>query len=276
MPPAPRDRRTPPTVPPTSDASTTTTARVAEGDPVPDEELMDVVRGKAPSPRDFAEIAQALLVTSPELPTAQRVVELAVETVDGCHYCGVSLRHANGRVDTPACTDELVARADALQYELHEGPCLDAIRADELYVVEDLANDPRWPNWGPKAAALGFGGILSVRLAAAQGIVGALNLYSSDIGAFDDDAVQVAYVYAAHAANALWATREVEGLRTAMRSRHLIGMAQGVLMERHRLTEESSFEVLRRYSQIHNIKLRQVATLLLANLRDETLPSVAP
>jgi hypothetical protein len=273
--PAPRDRERATAEPAMTDASTTR-ARVAEGDPVPHEDLMDVVRGKAPSPRDFAEIAQALLVASPERPTAQRVVELAVETVDGCHYCGVSLRHANGRVDTPACTDELVATADALQYELQEGPCLDAIRADELYVVEDLANDPRWPRWGPKAADLGFASIVSVRLATARGIVGALNLYSRDKDAFDDDAVQVAYVYASHAANALWATQEAEGLRTAMRSRHLIGMAQGVLMERHGLTEESSFEVLRRYSQIHNIKLREVATQLLAGSGDEAAPTVLP
>ena len=247
-----------------------------KGDPVPADDIMLRGHGSTPSPRDFAEIAQALLATSPELPTAQRVVEMAVETVAGCHYCGVSLRHGNGRVDTPACTDDLVAKADALQYELQEGPCLDAIRADELYVVQDLANDCRWPRWGPQAAALGFASIVSVRMATARGVVGALNLYSREKAAFDDDSVQVACVYATHAANALWATHEAEGLRTAMRSRHLIGMAQGVLMERHGLTEESSFEVLRRYSQIHNIKLREVATQLLAGSGDEAAPTVLP
>jgi GAF domain-containing protein len=237
---------------------------------------LEVARGTAPSPRDFAGIAQALLVFSTDLSTVQRVVDMAVQTVAGCHYAGVSLRHGNGRVDTPACTDDLVARADGLQYELQEGPCLDAIRADELYVVEDLAHDRRWPRWGPQAAELGFTSIVSVRLSTAREVVGALNLYSRDLAAFDDDAVQVAYVYAAHAANALWANQEVEGLRTAMRSRHLIGMAQGVLMERHGLTEESSFEVLRRYSQIHNIKLRQVAVELLEKLNGSTPPAIVP
>jgi AmiR/NasT family two-component response regulator len=52
-------------------------------------------------------------------------------------------------------------------------------------------------------------------------------------------------------------------------------MAQGVLMERHGLTEESSFEVLRRYSQIHNIKLREVAVQLLAKL-DVAPPAISP
>jgi GAF domain-containing protein len=239
---------------------TRTTGQVEAGDAPPTTNLGRSIQwGEAPSPGDFAAIAQRLLSSTSERPTVRHVVELAVETVPSCHYAGVSLRHSNGRVDTPACTDDLVAQADALQYELQEGPCLDAIRADELYVVDDLATDERWPSWGPRAAALGFAGIVSVRLSTPHGVVGALNLYSREAHAFDDDDVQIAYVYAVHAANALWASQEVEGLRTAMRSRHLIGIAQGMLMERHGLSQDAAFEVLRRYSQIHNVKLRDVA-----------------
>jgi hypothetical protein len=246
-----------------------TGSRVAAGDEPPATNLgRSIQRGEAPSPSDFAGIAQRLLASTSERPTVRRVVELAVETVPACHYAGVSLRHSNGRVDTPACTDDLVAKADALQYELQEGPCLDAIRADELYVVEDLASDERWPAWGPRAAALGFGSIVSVRLSTPHSVVGALNLYSRVPGAFDDDAVLIAYVYAVHAANALWATQELEGLRVAMRSRHLIGIAQGKLMERHGLSEDAAFEVLRRYSQIHNVKLREVAAEVAAQASD--------
>jgi hypothetical protein len=272
--PDPRDGGALPLAP--SRSGLTSTRALGAGDALPAGDLAEsITKGAAPGPREFAEIAQALLVSSTDLSTVQRVVDMAVETVHGCHYAGVSLRHGNGRVDTPACTDDLVASADALQYELGEGPCLDAIRADDLYVVQDLADDDRWPRWGPQAAELGFRSIVSVRLSTAREVVGALNLYSRDVGVFDDDAVQVAYVYAVHAANALWANHEVEGLRTAMRSRHLIGMAQGVLMERHGLTEESSFEVLRRYSQIHNIKLREVAVQLLAKL-DVAPPAISP
>lgn len=240
---------------------TRTSGLVEPGDAPPVTDLGEAIeRGSAPGPRAFADIAQQLLASTSERPTVRRVVELAVDTVPFCHHAGVSLRHGNGRVDTPAATDEIVVQADTLQYELQEGPCLDAIRADELYVVHDLAHDERWPRWGPRAAALGFASIVSVRLSTGHGTVGALNLYSRETNVFDDDTVQVAYVYAMHAANALWATQEVEGLRTAMRSRHLIGIAQGMLMERHGLGEDAAFEVLRRYSQIHNIKLREVAS----------------
>lgn len=250
-----------------------TTGRVESGDAPPTTNLgRSIQRGDAPTPGDFAAIAQRLLSSTSERPTVRHVVELAVETVPSCHYAGVSLRHGNGRVDTPACTDGLVAQADALQYELQEGPCLDAIRADELYVVEDLATDVRWPSWGPRAAALGFASIVSVRLSTPHGVVGALNLYSREPGGFDDDAVLIAYVYAVHAANALWATQELEGLRTAMRSRHLIGIAQGMLMERHGLGQDAAFEVLRRYSQVHNVKLRDVAAEVAAQTRAARVP----
>jgi AmiR/NasT family two-component response regulator len=61
-----------------------------------------------------------------------------------------------------------------------------------------------------------------------------------------------------------------------MRSRHLIGMAQGMLMERHGLNEDASFEVLRRYSQIHNVKLREVATQVLRQGRPAAVENDGP
>ncbi|MGQ3554861.1 ANTAR domain-containing protein, partial [Streptomyces rochei] len=45
----------------------------------------------------------------------------------------------------------------------------------------------------------------------------------------------------------------------AMETRHAIGEAMGILMERHRMSEDDAFNVLRRLSQHHNIKLRDVA-----------------
>lgn len=58
---------------------------------------------------------------------------------------------------------------------------------------------------------------------------------------------------------ALAAAQTESGLREAMESRHLIGLAQGILMERFDLDQEQAFAVLRRYSQDRNIKLRSVA-----------------
>src|SRR4051812_13915130 len=99
----------------------------------------------------FGQLAQQLLADDDAHATLQRVVELAVETIDGCEFAGVSLRQGRDRLHTPAWTDELAVRSDELQYELGEGPCIDAVWVDDLYRIDDLREERRWPRWAPAA-----------------------------------------------------------------------------------------------------------------------------
>jgi AmiR/NasT family two-component response regulator len=62
------------------------------------------------------------------------------------------------------------------------------------------------------------------------------------------------------------ARREVAGLRAALETRHTIGLAQGILMARHTLSVAQAFDYLRRRSQSDNVKLRQIAVDLVAEL----------
>jgi AmiR/NasT family two-component response regulator len=50
-----------------------------------------------------------------------------------------------------------------------------------------------------------------------------------------------------------------EHLQRALVTNRQIGMAMGILMERHRLTPEQAFDHLRRLSQQRNVKLRDLA-----------------
>ena len=209
--------------------------------------------------RSFAQVLGELAEDPEEQPALERIVHQAVEAVPGCDYCGVSLRRGRDKVETPASTDPLVDEADSLQYDLQEGPCLDAIYVDDTYVVDDLRTDDRWPRWAPRAAALGMRSILSVRLATTSGTLGGLNLYARETHAYTRHDVDVAHLYALHATSALVMTQKVAGLQTALGTRHVIGIAQGILMQRYGVSKERAFEVLRRYSQHHNLKLRDVA-----------------
>jgi AmiR/NasT family two-component response regulator len=56
-------------------------------------------------------------------------------------------------------------------------------------------------------------------------------------------------------------------LQTAVQSRLLIGVAQGIVMNRYELTLEQSFEVLRRFSSQANIKLRDLAAAVIEHRR---------
>jgi len=207
----------------------------------------------------FARISQQLLAQPEAERTLQAVVDLAVESIDACDYAGISLRHRN-RVETPAATDPLVVQLDGWQYELQEGPCLDAVFVEDVYVIEDMNSEDRWPNWAPRAASLGIQSVLSVRLATEVNLVGGLNLYSKSLFAYDEDQILTAGIYAAHAASAIATTSEIGGLHTALQTRHRIGMAQGLLMQRYQLNEDQAFQFLRRISEDANVKLSDVAT----------------
>jgi AmiR/NasT family two-component response regulator len=55
------------------------------------------------------------------------------------------------------------------------------------------------------------------------------------------------------------ATAHAEHLQRALVSNRQIGMAMGILMERHRITQEQAFDRLRDLSMRRNLKLRDVA-----------------
>lgn len=207
---------------------------------------------------DFADIAQRLHGQGDVEETLQSIAEMACETIHA-NMCGVMLVHRGNRVETAAVTDEVVRRADNLQIELGQGPCLEAIDDRTTFVIRDTTTETRWATWCAQVAALGISSVVSVRLFTQAGTIGSINVYGQEPDQFDtDDAVLVA-IFAGHASVALAAARTESGLRQAMDGRHLIGLAQGILMERFDLSTEKAFAVLRRYSQDRNMKLRSVA-----------------
>jgi GAF domain-containing protein len=197
-----------------------------------------------------------------EVATLKAVVDRAVEVVPGCDWSSVTVRRRGQRLETLASSSPFPEECDQLQYELGEGPCADAVWDADSYLSHDIGADPRWPRWGPRVAALGVGSVLAIRLTTEDETIGALNLYSSAQHVYDEDAIDHATVFTAHAANALGSARLVSGLETAMMSRHQIGIAQGILMSSYGLTIDQAFDVLRRYSSHRNIKLREVAELV--------------
>lgn len=196
---------------------------------------------------------------NPEIQKAlQAVVDLAMTSCN-CTGASVTLVRADGGAETTATSDALVEEADDLQYAFDEGPCLRAAEQGGAYLITNTASDPRWPRWGPAVADLGLHSVLSIHLFTDHRVLGALNLYYESVIDFSDDEVEVAKVVAAHASVALAKVRSERDLWRAIDSRHLIGQAQGIIMERFKLAPEKAFSVLRRYSQQHNIKLHDVA-----------------
>jgi GAF domain-containing protein len=233
---------------------------------------MDIHGGDSTIDRDsfqeftvnFSETARILFQAGSVTDTLAQVVALAVATVEGCDFAGLFLID-DGVVTTPVQTDPIVDEVDALQHQANEGPCLDAITHRLIFYAEDLANDLRWPQFGPLAAAKGMRSLLALPLAT-DGNLGALNLYARYPAAFGVVDRGKGVILASLASLALSSAhshedevRRVDNLHAALSSREVIGQAEGILMERERITAYEAFNLLRRASQHLNLKLREVA-----------------
>ncbi|NDL55878.1 GAF and ANTAR domain-containing protein [Phytoactinopolyspora mesophila] len=212
--------------------------------------------------RLLAEAARAMADEPGTQLTLERAVLMATDIIENCDLAGVSLVHRSG-IDTHAASHKTLRQIDELQFELNEGPCLDALNQTDVLSVTNLAADPRWPNWGPRIAAeLDIHSSMSFRLFTSGENLGALNLYATKIDAFSHEDLLDGLALAAHAAVALAGTIEEEQLHRALDTRRMIGEATGILRERFGLTTDQAWDVLRRISSQHNIKLHRVAQQL--------------
>lgn len=212
----------------------------------------------------LSQTAEILFSAGSVRRTLQQVVALAVDTIEGCDYSGLFLIE-DGVVVTPVRTDPLVEVIDALQRESQQGPCLDAIAQRAIVYADDLRRDVRWPAFASGAARTGIRSVLALPLTP-NGVSGSINLYARYPAAFGVVDRAKGVILASLASIALATAhsledeaRRIENLHSALRSREVIGQAQGILMERERIAADQAFEVLRRASQFLHIKLREVA-----------------
>lgn len=212
--------------------------------------------------QQMASMARDLLAQESVDATLERITASATELVEDCDAAGILVLH-DSKVETLAPTHQLVIDSDLLQQRLGEGPCFDAARTsrgERVFRITDLTGEqPRWPAYAPQARTLGVGSMMGFLLFTEDQDLGALNLYSRKPGAFTEASELAGWLLASHAAVAFSSARTHAQMGQAVATRHVIGEAMGILMGRHHLTEEKAFDVLRRYSQENNIKLREVA-----------------
>ncbi len=193
------------------------------------------------------------------------LVDTAAEHIPGARWASITTLR-QGRFSTRAASHEVARRVDAIQYEVGSGPCVDAALEDHVFVTGDLARDERWPAFAGRAAEES-----AVRSVFAQRLtlhgqvpaIACLNVYSDTAHAFDESALGVGLVLATQASLLVTATLErqhARNLERALQSNREIGVAMGILMQRHRITRDQAFHVLRVASQDSNRKLAEIAT----------------
>jgi GAF domain-containing protein len=179
---------------------------------------------------------------------------------------------AGGAPLTAGASTTVAAEVDLVQYSVGHGPCLDALREGREHYVPDLEHDPRWARYGAEAAALGVRSSHSVPVFDDRSVVvGVVKTYSSEVDGLDEQQRQTGRELGLEVAggiglaSSLVATSlELEDRIEAMDTRRTIDLATGLLMGRLGCGPEEAFDLLRRESQNHNVKLHDVATDILA------------
>ena len=148
-----------------------------------------------------------------------------------------------------------------------QGPCLDCYRAGRPVRPADLAaEERRWPRFAAAAQQAGFTAVQALPMRLREQVIGALNLFRADAGAFAPEDVRVGQALADVATISLLHERNVrlsdtlnEQLQTALNSRVVIEQAKGKLAERLRLDMDQAFSLLREYARARNLRLSDLA-----------------
>ena len=216
--------------------------------------------------RPFERLAELLGDSASLEKVLQETVDLATATIPGASEASVTVVRSGDQGEGAAYSSETAEAIDERQYGLDQGPCLDAARGHEVFIVSDMRTEERWPAYTPYAAEHGVLSSLSVPLPVQEEILGAINVYSREPATFDDDAVEIACRFASYAAVAIAnaqlyksASEAADHMRRAMESRAVIEQAKGILMAQRRCSSKEAFDLLVRSSQRQNIKLRALA-----------------
>jgi hypothetical protein len=224
--------------------------------------------------------------------TLARYVRRMVETVPDCDAAAIvvtgsesfEIAASHHRDTTDVSVDPsagAVANADEVvadELVRPDSPMHDVLVYGEPRKIADTATEERWPRFSAAIRTARYRCCLMLPLPAHYGTAAGFALLSRKPDVFADTTYDLALLFALHAgvafdnAQLFHDSRSlIDQLHTALRTRALIGQASGILMHRYDLRSEVAFEVLKRGSQINNLKLRDLAAELVQAQEEGTL-----
>lgn len=208
--------------------------------------------------------------------TLDIIVQVARHSLPGIDHVGISMATPDGRIETRSATDDLVSVLDQLQYDLGEGPCLQAMGQGVVVRVERIEQEERWPAFVKAARLLGLRSQLGIPLNDDERSATGLNMYSTSEDVIHPETEQMAELFATHAALAMGHARQRDHLQVALNTRKAIGIALGITMERLDIDEDTAFAYLTRVSARSERKLRDVAAAIVAEHAERVPPTSSP
>ncbi|MGH3317521.1 MAG: ANTAR domain-containing protein [Nocardioidaceae bacterium] len=168
-----------------------------------------------------------------------------------------------------ASDSKLAQDMDALQIQTGEGPCQEAWESRRLVLTNRLDDDERWPYLARLAAPERVESVLAVPVFVGDETVGVVNAYATEPDVFAELDVHTAELLASAVAAVIHQVNEhdrltnlTQQLEEALTSRAVIDQAKGIIVARYGCEPAQAFQRLVRVSRNQNIKLREVARML--------------
>jgi PAS domain S-box-containing protein len=170
---------------------------------------------------------------------------------------------------------------DGMQMRAAEGPCWEAYASRATVLTGDVTTDPRWPALLGLAGAGSVRSVLALPVLEAGAATGVLNVYAGKPDAFSAVGQRLGEVVAAAVTGILQRIAErqalkdlVANLETALTSRAVIDQAKGVLMARLGIDADEAFARLVGLSSRLNVKLRELAHLVVEGHADQVIAAL--
>lgn len=198
----------------------------------------------------LSQLAEVLLTQRTLGSALANVAEVATTSVPFCDAASVALS-IDGRPTTASATARVALELDLVQYDLHDGPCLQTFRSMEALRLDLVGLDDQLPHFAVAARRRGVTSVLSSPALWGTEIVATLNLYSRS-GTFDQSAEAVAAVLATQVTIAVSRSPEfaaarkvVEQAQRDVDDRADIDVATGILMANQACTADQAAGLLR-------------------------------
>ncbi len=200
------------------------------------------------------------------------VTTLAATTTAGTLGAAVTIVDEHGK-RSRAASNAAVEQADALQYDLDEGPCLTAWRTRQLVRIDDTTTDGRWPRWNDAVDPLGVRSVISAPLLVGEESIGAMKVYCErpmNYGPHDEHVMRLlagqAAILLANSQSLQTARRLSRQLTEALATRDAIARATGVLLAQGATGEQEAFATLAAAARQADRPVQDVARALVAAL----------
>ncbi len=214
----------------------------------------------------FVELTDTMVAGFDVIDFLHVLTDRSVQLLD-VSAAGLLLADPRGELRVVAASSEAARLLELFQLQNHQGPCLDCYRTGRPVEATDLAAEARrWPRFAAAARQAGFAAVQALPMRLREQVIGALNLFRADAGAFAPGDVRVGQALADVATISLLHERNVrlsdtlnEQLQTALNSRVVIEQAKGKLAERLGLDMDQAFSLLREYARTRNLRLSDLA-----------------